>query len=305
MNPTNYVEYERTNGICNSPMVELQNTGSTTLTAATIEYWVNGSSTPQTFEWTGSLEFLEKAVVALPAESALWDDLSGTGPNKFYARVTNPNGGADEYAVNNQLVSEFEVPEVVPSNFWIEFRTNNAAQESSYELLDDAGNVLLFRNGMTNSTVYRDTFDLNYGCYQFNVYDSGDDGIDFWANNDGTGFVRFRQVGGGVVKTFEGDFGGSIVHNFTIDFPLSYEELNDTYAIELYPNPASDKFVLAAGSISEANIEVINQLGQVIDAPMTTTLDEITFDTSALPSGIYLVKVDYRGRLITKKVIIE
>jgi hypothetical protein len=304
-NPSNYVEYERTNGICNNPTITLQNTGSTTLTGATIEYWVNGSTTPQSFDWTGSLDFMDKIEIELPTPSALWADLSGTGPNKFYARVGSPNGGTDEYAFNNEMVSEFVVPEVVPSNFWIEFRTNNAGQESSYELLDDAGNVLFFRNGMSNSTTYRDTFDLGYGCYQFNVYDSGDDGIDFWANNDGVGFVRLRQVGGGVVKTFEGDFGGSIVHNFTIDYPLSYEELNDTYAVELYPNPASDKFVLAAGSISEANIELINQMGQAIEVPLSTTLDEITFDTSELPSGIYLVKVDYRGKLITKKVVVE
>ena len=244
-------------------------------------------------------------MVELPTPAALWNDLTGTGTSTFYASVSAPNGGTDEYVHNNTYKTDFVVPDVVPSHFWIEFRTNSAASESSYELLDDAGNQLLFRNGMTNNTTYRDTFQLGYGCYQFNIYDGGDDGIDFWANNDGTGFARFRQVGAGVVKTFEGDFGGSLQYNFTIDFPLSYEELYDTYVVELYPNPASDKFVLAAGSISEAKIELINQLGQAVEVPMNTTLDEITFDTSQLPSGIYLVKISYRGKLITKKVIVE
>ncbi|MCR9171169.1 MAG: T9SS type A sorting domain-containing protein [bacterium] len=305
INPSNYVEYERINAICKTPTVEIQNTGSTTLTEATIEYWVNGSTTPQTFTWNGSLDFLEKTTVELPTPSDLWNDLTGTGTNTFHARVSAPNGGSDEYVHNNTFKTEFTVPDVVPSHFWIEFRTNNAASESSYELLDDAGNTLLFRNGMTNSTTYRDTFQLGYGCYQLNIYDGDDDGIDFWANNDGTGFARIRQVGAGVVKTFEGDFGGSLQYNFTIDYPLAYEELHDTYVVELYPNPASDKFVLSAGSISEARIELINQLGQTVEVPMNVSLDEITFDTSELPSGIYLVKVDYRGKLITKKVIIE
>lgn len=304
MNPTNYVEYERTNAICATPKVEIQNTGSTTLTEATIEYWVNGSATPQSYTWNGSLEFLEKATVELPT-AALWDDLTGTGTNTFYVQVSNPNGGTDEYAHNNILEAEFTVPEVVPANMWIEFRTNAFAHESSYELIDDAGNVLLFRNGMTNNTTYRDTFELGYGCYQFNIYDLDDDGISFWANNDGNGFARFRQVGGGLVKHFEGDFGGSLQYNFTVDFPLSYEELYDTYAVELYPNPASDQFVLAAGSISESAIELINQMGQTVEVPMQVTLDEITVDTSDLPTGMYLVKVNYRGKLITKKVIVE
>lgn len=305
MNPTNYVEFERTNGICKSPMIELQNTGSTMLTEAIIEYWVNGSNAPQSYTWIGSLSFLEKVKVELPTPSALWADLSETGTNKFYAQVKYANGVADQYAFNDLLVSEFEVPEVVPSNFWIEFRTNNAAQESSYELLDEAGNVLLFRDGMTNNTTYRDTFDLGFGCYQFNVYDSDDDGIDFWANNDGSGFIRFRKVGGGFVKSFEGDFGRSIVYNFTIDYPLSYEDLHATYIVDLYPNPAKDMFVLAAGSISKANIEVLNQLGQVMLVPMEKSLNEIRVDTSALPSGIYFVKMEYREKLITKKVIID
>ena len=299
------MEYFRTNGICARPTIELQNTGSTALTEVTIEYWVNGSTSPQSYTWTGNLGFLQKTLVELPTPSTLWDDLTGTGTNQFYARVSNPNGGTDEYEFNNQYVTAFEVPDVVPSNFWIEFRTNAAASESSYELLDDLGNVLLFRNGLTNNTTYRDTFDLGYGCYQLNIYDTGDDGIDFWANNDGTGFARIRQVGGGVVKTFEGDFGSSLQYNFTLDYPLSYEELHDTYAVALYPNPASDQFVLEAGSISEAAIELINQMGQLVDVPMHRTLDEITVDTSKLPSGIYLVKMNYRGKLITKKVTIE
>jgi hypothetical protein len=62
---------------------------------------------------------------------------------------------------------------------------------------------------------------------------------------------------------------------------------------------------LAAGSMSEAKIELINQMGQQVEVPMNVTLDEITFDTSDLPSGIYLVKMDYRGKLITKKVVVE
>lgn len=305
ISPSNYVEYFRTNAICNNPTVELQNTGSTTLTEATIEYWVNGSSTPQTYTWTGSLKFLEKEKVVLPTPEALWDDVSGVGTNKFYARVENPNGLTDEYAFNDQYETEFEVPEVVPSNFCIVFRTNNAANESSYELLDDAGNVLLTRDGLSNNTTYRDTFSLGYGCYQLNIYDTGDDGISFWANNDGSGYARIWQVGAGVVKMFQGDFGGSLVYNFTIDFPLTYEEVNNSYPVDLYPNPANEMFVLTASNISEANIIMVNQMGQMVEVPMTITNDKITFHTTELPSGIYFVQVDYRGKMITKKVMVE
>jgi hypothetical protein len=303
MNPSDYVAYERVNGICATPKVMLQNTGSTTLTEIVIEYWVNGDPNHQTYTWTGSLDFLEKEEVALPTPSALWDALSTT--NVFHATVKAPNNGTDEYEFNDHFETGFSDPEVVPSYFYIEFKTNNAANESSYQMVDDNGTVLFQRSGMSNNTTYKDTFDLNYGCYQFYVNDSGDDGIDFWANNDGTGFVRIREVGGGVVKTFEGDFGESIIYNFTIDYPLAYEELNDVHAIDVYPNPTSDKFYVEAGSISEADIEIYNAQGQLMDVPMTSTLDQLTFESKDLPTGIYLVKIHYRGRLQTKKLIVD
>ena len=48
-----------------------------------------------------------------------------------------------------------------------------------------------------------------------------DDGIDFWANNDGSGMIRFREIGGSWIKSFEGDFGRSIHHQFKIGSPTN------------------------------------------------------------------------------------
>ena len=302
-NPSDYVEYERVNGICTDPTVTLRNTGSTTLTEAVIEYWINGDSNHQTFTWTGSLAFLGEVDVVLPTPSAMWDALSTT--NTFHAQVSGPNQGTDEYPLNDHFERGFSVPEVVPSHFYVEFKTNNAANESSYQLLDDNGAQLFQRVGMSNNTTYKDTFDLGYGCYQLYVYDTGNDGIDFWANNDGTGFVRIRQVGGGVVKTFEPDFGESIIYNFTIDYPLEYEEINDVLSVDVYPNPTTDKFYVEAGSIADAEIEIYNAQGQLMDVPMTATIDQLTYDSKNLPTGIYLVKIEYRGQLQTKKLVVE
>ncbi|MFT6982436.1 MAG: hypothetical protein ACJAUD_001203 [Crocinitomicaceae bacterium] len=303
MNPSNYVEYERTNSICANPIIILKNTGSAMLTEAVIEYWVNNDPTPQTFTWTGSLPFLAETQVVLPTPSALWDALSTT--NTFHAQITSVNAGTDEYAPNNHFETGFSIPEVTPSHFYVEFKTNSAGFESSWELLDDNGTVLGSRAGMSNNTTYKDTFNLGFGCYQLKILDSGDDGISFFANNDGVGFVRLREVGGGVVKTFQPNFGKSIIHNFTIDYPLAYEELNDIYAVEVYPNPTSDQFFVEAGSISEADIEIYNGMGQLMNLPMVAAIDKLTFDSSSLPTGIYLVKINYRGELQTKKIIVE
>ena len=115
-------------------IIILKNTGSALLTEAVIEYWVNNDPAPQTFTWTGTLPFLAETQVVLPTPSALWDALSTT--NTFHARITSVNAGTDEYTPNNHFETGFSIPEVTPSHFYVEFKTNNAAFESSWQLLD-------------------------------------------------------------------------------------------------------------------------------------------------------------------------
>ena len=68
-----------------------------------------------------------------------------------------------------------------PSTIELRFRTNSAPQESSYDIRDDQGNVVFERSNMSANTQYRDTLELSHGCYSFNVYDTDDDGIAWWA----------------------------------------------------------------------------------------------------------------------------
>ncbi|MBL4705384.1 MAG: hypothetical protein JKY54_12750 [Flavobacteriales bacterium] len=60
--PSMKVEHEKYNPICSQPVVVIQNTGSTTLTSLTINYSVAGG-TIESFNWTGSLDFLESEQV--------------------------------------------------------------------------------------------------------------------------------------------------------------------------------------------------------------------------------------------------
>ncbi len=304
-NPSNYVEYMRENAICVNPKVVIQNTGSATLTSATIEYWVNDQNNSQTFNWTGSLDFLGEEEVELPTPAPFWTTVVAGGPNVFHARVLDPNGGSDEYAYNDEHSANFEIPDVVPNYFYIQLKTNSAGAETSYDLRDDLGNVIFSKGGLANNTLYRDTFQLAPGCYQLNVYDTDDDGIDFWANSDGIGQMYIREIGVPViVKTFEGDFGKSIVYNFTVDFPLSYEDIKATESVELYPNPTRDQLNLAGEGIDKATISVYNEFGEVCELPESSLTDEVTFNTSSLKSGLYTVRININGRIISKRFVI-
>ena len=141
----------------------------------------------------------------------------------FVARVSAPNGGTDEVDWNNEVRSTFRRPPTYTymedpgdedDNRLIVFvRTNSTPWENSAKLIHQDGTVYFERTYPEANTQYRDTIYLNQGCYTFEFQDADDDGISFWANDDGSGFVRLRKVGGNWI-TFEPDFGKSIVHRF-------------------------------------------------------------------------------------------
>ena len=122
--PNNSAEFTRVGTVCANPSITIRNTGATELNALTINYWLNDAQSPQTFEWTGSLDFMEEEEVTIPSSPELWFDIIGDN-NKFHVEIANPNQGADEYSFNNKMSSNFNIPEVLPSKFTIEFRTNN------------------------------------------------------------------------------------------------------------------------------------------------------------------------------------
>jgi len=305
LSPSNKIENRKVGSICQNPEILIRNTGKNTLTSATIKYWVNNSTTPQTYNWTGSLEFMEEEIVAVPASGALWDDLSGTGTDIFHVEVTSPNGGTDGYTHNNKMHTEFDIPDVFPSDFYIWFRTNNAGAENSYEIKDEWGNVIFSKSGFLNNTNYRDTFQLSSGCYTMILHDNGGDGISFWANNDGTGAFRFlRLTTGPILKVIEPDFGNSYTYNFTIDKPLSYEDLNPSLETLVYPNPASNQFMVEMKDINKATITVINNSGQILELPKTVENNLVTFNSSALAKGVYYVKIKTDIGIEMRKVVI-
>ena len=306
--PSSRFEFDRFGTICHSPEVVIQNRGNETLTSLTINYWVNGAAVPETYNWTGSLEMMETEIVELPTPATLWDALT-ENDNVFHANVEAPNGGTDSYAYNDAYHESFSIPDAVPNELIIMFKTNTQPGENSFELRDAEGNIIFERDNMTANTLYKDTLALEQGCYHFKVFDTDDDGVDFWANNDGGGFVRFKEVGGPTFNYFEGDFGDDINYEFTVDFGLSYEEIKDVHHFEAYPNPTKDQLNIAlSGFDTEVVLHVYNSLGQlVLSQNINTAMNKTTsqIDMRNLESGMYVVKASDGTRISTQKVVKE
>ncbi|MFA7272570.1 MAG: LamG-like jellyroll fold domain-containing protein [Crocinitomicaceae bacterium] len=305
--PSERVEFARLNSICHSPKVVLKNEGSTVLTQVKIKYWVNSASTPEIYNWTGTLASGITEEVELPSPASLWSSISSSSTNTFYAEVAEPNNGTDVYALNNRYSSTFKIPDVVPSNLIIHFRTNSFPGENYYEILDDQDNVVFSRSNMTANTLYRDTLTLPLGCFTYNVTDSDEDGISFWANNDGTGYTKFQEVAGPTVKNFLGDFGKNIHYNFTVNYPLSYEEINNLPELAVHPNPTHDELNISLRKFdSRVKISIVDNLGKMVKSTNIETEFGVytgKIDISDLPNGLYVVVVSDENKTSHVKII--
>ncbi len=304
--PNNSAEYRRVGEICANPMITIRNTGATELTSLVINYWINDSQNPQSFEWEGSLDFMEAETVTIPAPRDLWFDLLDEN-NRFHVLIDSPNGQADQYEYNNTMSSNFDFPDVLPANITVEFRTNNSPQENSYELIDAAGNVIGSNPLASSNTFISDDYELIDDCYTLIVKDTGGDGLEWFANPaQGVGIARIKNEAGSILRTFEPDFGGGFEFRFTTDFVVSVQDLEFIRSIEVFPNPASDIVTIEANDMNDTNVFLTDVLGRNVSASiMSKTDNSISFNVQFLNSGVYFIVLKKDDVRTTRKLIIE
>ncbi|MBW6483082.1 MAG: T9SS type A sorting domain-containing protein [Vicingaceae bacterium] len=95
--------------------------------------------------------------------------------------------------------------------------------------------------------------------------------------------------------------------------PVSVNELENNYAFELFPNPTNTSLTTLRFDATKASqgveITILNQLGQqvksVFNGAVSNGKNSIQIETSALPKGIYFVKVKIENQSFTKKLIVQ
>lgn len=301
--PNNGKIYGRFNPICGKPIVKIKNNGTTTLNSADILYGITGT-TPSTYHWTGTLVYLDTQIVILPQLNGVFSSYDTTS---FFASITNPNGGSDEYLYNNSLKSIFsKVKEYNINKLIFNYKTNNASSETSWNLSDVDGNILKHNPTLQNNTIYKDTFSLSDGCYQLTINDAGGDGLKFWANmppyGSGTaGYAILKRINNAILNTFQPDFGSQIRLNFRINTQNGIDDEWQNLETKIFPNPTSDilniepQFDLPINS----QVSIFNALGvNVYKAYIinySTEIDLRSFDT-----GLYTVLIQQGKEVLSR-----
>jgi hypothetical protein len=300
-------EYLRFNPICDDPVIVIRNSGSDTLTSLDITYGRVGG-TLSSYHWTGSLTFLQTEEVVLPAPAWI-----GSGIDRFQVSVSNPNGGADGYAPNDTLSTDFLIPDTYYGRIVLEYRPNNLITQNTYSVRDEQGNVLLNRAPTVGGVIYRDTLNLTAGCYKLYMNDSGDDGLSFWANtNQGTGYLRIRSASSGtILKTFNPDFGDNINYQFTVNFSLPVDGPMAVHpGITVFPNPNPGRFTVAIRGQrhSEMRLMVTDLSGRQVygeTVQLLQTETSLMIDLEGVAPGLYFLTAEGAGVRSLQRIIVQ
>lgn len=282
ISPSSAAKNERFNPMCGSPIVMIKNTGSNDLTEATISYGIEGQST-NTYQWEGQLAFGEEVRVDLPPLSLKTTADGAT----FFAEIAMDN---DEYGANDRLTSIVRPVQVHSDNIKINMYTNGQPNETRWRLLDVNGNMVASPDfGLSAFTLYTEEVnDLN-GCYTLLITDTDGDGISWWANNDGDGFISITDEGG-ASSTIATDFGSIILYEFVTEGFNPTEENAVRTPVRVFPNPTSDVVIvdLAAETLLEDArlVDVSGRTRQVIaKESINPGLNEVALGAHA--AGIY------------------
>ncbi len=289
--PTNNSDYARENPICDAPRVKLRNTGSATLTSATIMYRV-GTSPWRTYQWAGSLPFLSQTEVKLPPVPA---DFAGQAIFKVY--VTAPNAAADQNHYNDTLRARFNTVPVLPSGLTVRLVTNGDAGETTWNLADQTGAVVASRLNTAARTTYVDYLTLAPGCYTLTVDDAGCDGFAWWANTAaGNGTMRLQNTTtNAIISNLSGDFGCQYKMRFNVAQVLGTTTAQALAVLDVFPNPSKDgQFTLDLNlpTRQDVQLEVRTITGQLVHSSALSQVQATTktLDLHTLTPGVYLLE---------------
>lgn len=300
--PNNFKLNGRYNPICGNPIIRIKNTGENNLTALNIEYGIQGMET-YTYEWQGSLEFLQEEIIQLPTMDV--EDFQDATNLRFNVSISND---LDEYEYNNAMSSTFAMAPEHDHQLIIHYKTNKRPFENSYEILDTDGNVIFERGDFEMSTVHIDTLNLEPGCYEFIAYDAGGDGMYDWPSGHGTGYIKFYDLNGDQVANLEEWFGEYIRYNFINTANLVRIEDLKKATFNIFPNPSDGLFnIELMTNAGDYSISIYNTTGSLVKELKLKTASPGTYpiNLSELKQGFYLINVSSGEFNIFKKIMIE
>jgi len=280
-----------------SPVVQITNVGSSTLTSVDIIYSYARAAGITTINYTGSIVQGASDTVNLPPFTV-------TGAATLSVRLDNPNGVADQNDTNDRITADFDLnpsPSFAATNTVIfTILTDDYAFETSWQVTDNSGAIVAsgVRGSLpANTTSYTRPFNIVTGeCYEFTINDSEGDGI---CCSFGQGSYSLTTDTGVQIFT-GGDFTASEVTSFKIDSTAGLEEELQN-SIRIFPNPSSAIFNVELG-LDAVKYDIYSLSGKLIKSGnFVSGTSQINLE--AVANGLYILNLSVNEVQIIKKLI--
>ncbi|MEZ4799274.1 MAG: T9SS type A sorting domain-containing protein [Flavobacteriales bacterium] len=286
-----------------TPSFTLRNQGTETLVSCLIEISYNGVA-QSPIDWSGSLMQGQQEVIYLPSMTFV------DGENNVQIVVSSPNGVEDAVDINNTTSFTFIAAIGETADLNIEITFDNYPEETSWEVTNDQGVVIVSSGGTYSSQADQSTINLTYcmpiGCYTFTIFDEYGDGMcaSGWTGNV-CGSYSVTDAAGNVLAW--GDESNNFTDEVSTDFclvvdPTQVSELKSEGKIEIYPNPASNAVTVKSND-KVTSIQILDITGKVVKAQTNQQLS--VFDVSDLSEGCYFIRVASENAVKTQKLIIK
>jgi hypothetical protein len=285
------------------PVITIKNLGGQPLFSLEISYSVNNGD-PQTYSWTGALDYLAAEEVTLPAITfPVQDD------NNLVVECSLPNGQTDECTSND--VSTVIVPRsaYTPNTVKLLLRTDVNPTETTWEVVNGNGEVVYSGGPYTTAgQTIQATFDLpDEACHYFRIYDAGGDGF----TSQGF-YLLYYGTNTSISQVTGQNFGFEHTVEFNTTDPVGIDDpFQDNGGVSVYPNPFSGNttFSFTLASAGNASVKVYSLTGQEVASVnagfLTAGTHYLNLNGSALKAGMYLYKVVAGEGSFTGKIIVK
>lgn len=293
--------------------VDIQNSGSTTLTSLTINV-MDGATQLASQNWTGSLDTWGIETVNL-------GNVTVSGATTLDIVITD----ADNDMSNNSIQKQVNLATLTSGTVDVEIYLDNYPGETTWELRNGTGTVIgsggpYQGNGasaggpdaLTVQTHQVTLPDAN-DCYSFYMADTYGDGLEYGTNVAGLFGARITKNGNVILDFTDGgsgsfNFGTSVTRDAAARTEQGVDGINEEFAnsISLYPNPIADVATIELDNNGqEVIVEIYSITGQKISSNNYGATNLITLDASNLTAGVYFVNVLVGEKMATKKVTIQ
>lgn len=278
------------------------------LTTCNVELRVDNEAVYST-TWNGNLSTYQTDYVNIPAQSGI------NNGSEIAFHVTYPG---DMDTDNNGFWPQLSGSTQASNNISLSITTDNWPEETTWDLVNSNGTVVSSGGPYTGqaNTVFTEEWDLDPGCYTFNVYDQYGDGVEasMWGTYD-DGIVILTDLGswdGSVSETnlwngVQYEYQGSTSFEVLPMFNISEQSVFD---LSIFPNPFKDFTTISINysksnhihrhmPLDDANISVYNNIGKMVyseSITLTPGLNNIKFEKNDILPGLYYLNVNFDGK---------